>query len=593
LSKSGDIEVIHNTFLVRISNRQVIAFSQYWPVEVKKEALNEFISTREELRTGLGQVSELPLIIGDHKFLGKDWIEDSVLVFVTDKGEDEGNTYEKIDLALKALRTIFKKKGIEGAINNYRALIEPSITTRLKIALVGEGGVGKTTTLHLLLGDTPPLQYVPTIALNLETVENIRFGNYSLVLWDFAGQERFRTLWRFYFHGADVIFLVCDSTLRNVIISKDILKLIKRDAPKVPVFALANKQDKPNAMKPEVVQKILGIPTYPMVAIDKDRRDEMLRILMTAASQYVGIALPNLPASELLKFTDAATEGAYAEPIDVAETEMLEVEEEEKEEEAIEEEEIEVEDEYELEEEIEEVFVDEDGHIIENLDDYEIIEEDAEADVEADAEEEEAETLVEEIEMFDLPTTGDSGITEEVELQIESEPEPEVVEEPLEEPVEEHYEPESVQEPDLVEPEIGEVVFDDYGPSLVTEETADAMKMAKDIIFEALETDDIDDIIATEIEQASDEEIDTALQAIGSDETIPLAHESEDTEEIDAESLIELETILGPLERSVGGSGATKSDESDDDDSYLPLNGETLAELDRLFDLTKDEEEQD
>ncbi|NIW34421.1 GTP-binding protein, partial [Candidatus Bathyarchaeota archaeon] len=103
-----------------------------------------------------------------------------------------------------------------------------SVTTRLKIALVGEGGVGKTTTLHLLLGDTPPLQYVPTIALNLETVENIRFGNYSLVLWDFAGQERFRTLWRFYFHGADVIFLVCDSTLRNVIISKDILKLIKR-----------------------------------------------------------------------------------------------------------------------------------------------------------------------------------------------------------------------------------------------------------------------------------------------------------------------------------------------------------------------------
>ena len=238
--------MIHNTFLVRISTKQIIASTQYWPVEVTKDALDEFISTREELRSD--QVSEIPLIVGDHKFFGKDWIEDSVLVFVTDKGEDEGNTFEKIDIALKALRKTFKKDGIEGAITNYETLIEPSVTTRLKIALVGEGGVGKTTTLHLLLGDTPPLQYVPTIALNLETVENIRFGNYSLVLWDFAGQERFRTLWRFYFHGADVIFLVCDSTLRNVIISKDILKLIKRDAPKVPVFAMANKQDKPNAM---------------------------------------------------------------------------------------------------------------------------------------------------------------------------------------------------------------------------------------------------------------------------------------------------------------------------------------------------------
>jgi len=566
LIELGDIELIHNTFLVRISNRQIIASTQYWPVEVKEDALNEFISTREELRTEHGQVSELPLIIGDHKFLGKDWIEDSVLVFVTDKGEDESNTYEKIDVAVKALKKTFKSKGIEGAIKNYHALIEPSVTTRLKIALVGEGGVGKTTTLHLLLGDTPPLQYVPTIALNLETVENIRFGNYSLVLWDFAGQERFRTLWRFYFHGADVIFLVCDSTLRNVIISKDILKLIKRDAPKVPIFSLANKQDKPNAMKPEVVQKILGIPTYPMVAIDKERRDEMLRILMGAAAQYVGVALPDLPASELLKFTDAATAGAIAEAeaVEAAEGEEEEIEEEE----------------YETEEIIEEIFVDEDGHVIENLDEYEIIEEDAEGYEEEAVVEEETEIQVDAPEVFDIPLTDDSEVAEEVEIQIEPEPVPE-------------------QEPERIEPEIGitALVSLDSVPALVIEENTDAMKMAKDIIFEALETDDIDDIIATEIAQASDEEIDTALQAIGSDEAIPLTHEPEVTEEIDAESLIELETILGPLDRSVGGTGATDSDDDDgdddDDDSYLPLNGETLAELDRLFDTADDEENPD
>ncbi|MHA2352719.1 MAG: ADP-ribosylation factor-like protein [Candidatus Thorarchaeota archaeon] len=550
--------MIHNTFLVRISTQQIIATTQYWPVEVSVDALNEFISTREELRTDLGQVSELPLIIGDHKFLGKDWIEDSVLVFVTDKGEDESNTYEKIDIALKALRKTFKKDGIEGAVTKYEALVEPSVTTRLKIALVGEGGVGKTTTLHLLLGDTPPLQYVPTIALNLETVENIRFGNYSLVLWDFAGQERFRTLWRFYFHGADVIFLVCDSTLRNVIISKDILKLIKRDAPKVPVFSLANKQDKPNAMKPEVVQKILGIPTYPMVAIDKDRRDEMLRILMTAAAQYVGVALPDLPASELLKFTDAATEEAIAE---VDAVEVLKVEEAE---------------EAEVEEEYEEVYVDEDGKVIEDLDEYEIIEE--------EVVEEEVEEIEEPIVEEDLEVQVEAVETEE-EVDIQIEPEPVVEQEPIPEPELEPAEPEI---------EITEVIAADSGPELVIEENTDAMKMAKDIIFEALETDDIDDLIATEIEQASDDEIDTALQAIGSDEAIPLANEPEDTGEIDAESLEELEKFLGPLDRAVGGTGAADVVEDDDEnDSYLPLNGETLAELERLLDTRKEEKKQD
>ena len=551
--------MIHNTFLVRISTQQIIATTQYWPVEVSKDALDEFISTREELRSDHGQVQELPLIIGEHKFLGRDWIEDSVLVFVTDKGEDESNTYEKVDIALKALRKKFKKDGIEGAVNNYETLIEPSVTTRLKIALVGEGGVGKTTTLHLLLGDTPPLQYVPTIALNLETVENIRFGNYSLVLWDFAGQERFRTLWRFYFHGADVIFLVCDSTLRNVIISKDILKLIKRDAPKVPVFAMANKQDKPNAMKPEVVQKILGIPTYPMVAIDKDRRDEMLRILMTAAAQYVGVALPDLPASELLKFTDAATEEAIAE-VDAVEELMAE---EAAEAEAVD------------EEEYEEVYVDEDGQVIEDLDEYEIIEE-------------EVEVIEEEVEVIEEEEIEEPAVDEEIEVPVEAVD--------TSQDIEIEVEPETVPEPETVESEIevAAQVIEESGPSLVVVENTDALKMAKDIVFEALATDDIDDIIATEIEQASDEEIDTALQAIGSDEAIPLENEPVETSEIDAESLEELEKFLGPLDRSVGGTSTTEVEkEKDENDSYLPLNGETLAELERLLETREEEKKQD
>ncbi len=545
---------------------QIIAKTQYWPVEVNEEALKEFVSTREELRTEHGQVSELPLIIGDHKFLGKDWIEDSVLVYVTDKGEDEGSTFEKIDTALKALRWTFKKKGIEGVVEGYEALIEPSVTTRLKIALVGEGGVGKTTTLHLLLGDTPPLQYVPTIALNLETVENIRFGNYSLVLWDFAGQERFRTLWRFYFHGADVIFLVCDSTLRNVIISKDILKLIKRDAPKVPVFAMANKQDKPNAMKPEVVQKILGIPTYPMVAIDEARRDEMLRILMTAAAQYVGVALPDLPAAELLKFTEVAAEEAIAE---VEAHAMAEAEVEEPSGEEIAEEEYEV---------VEEVYVDEEGHVIEDLDEYEIIEEE--------------EVLEEEVTVSE-GTEEEPIVSEEIEVKVEAIEAPEDVEIQIEPELEAAAESEIIPvEPETIE--MVDVTAEDSDLELVVEENTDAMRMAKDIIFEALETDDFDDIIVTEIEQASEHEIDTALQAIGSEETKPLVDEPEVTDEIDAESLEELETILGPLDRSIGGTGAVVvTEEVDEDDSYLPLNGETLAELDRLFDASKKEKDKD
>ncbi len=604
--------MIHNTFLIRISSKEILATTKYWPVDIQQNAIDEFVSTREDLRSAHDTVEELALIVGDYKFHAKDLVADTLLVFVTDKNEDESSIFEKVDDARKKLKRVLAKSGLEKVIENYARLIEPSVTIRLKIALVGEGGVGKTTTLHLLLGDTPPLQYVPTIALNLETVENIRFGNYSLVLWDFAGQERFRKLWRFYFHGADVIFLVCDSSLRNVIISKDILKLIKRDAPKVPVFAMANKQDKPNAMKPEVVQKILGIPTYPMVAIDKARRDEMLRILMTAASQYVGVALPDLPASELLKFTDTATEEAIAET-DAAEAEALE-------------------DDEEYETVIEEVLVDEDGHIIKDTDDYEIIEEvveeifddeeeEAEQEEEVAVEEEEVEIEVtepEEIETVVSPEVEVSeihAVHEEVE-QIELAAMDELtdsteVSTEIEEPTEFEIAPEAADEVAAdssgevsIEVEVDEPISivsdsdevfatseESPGPEAVIVPNDVDVRMAKEIIFEALEGDDI---ISAEIDRVSHEELNGALEAFGSDEALPTEDEAEEVapEEIDAESLEELEAILGPLDKAVGGYSTAKEDDEDENKDHLPIDNDSLKELSDLLDFVESNDEE-
>jgi small GTP-binding protein len=520
--------MIHNTLLVRISTKEVLASTQYWPVDVPEEKLLEYLSTREELKTTHGaDVSEMPLIVGNMKFMADDWLEDALLVFVTDRGEDERSIADKLETAAKSLRRKLKKDGLQAVIDSYEKLIEPCIITRLKIALVGEGGTGKTTTLNLLLGETPPLQYVPTIALNLETVENIRFGNYSLVLWDFAGQERFRTLWRFYFHGADVIFLVCDSSLRNVIISRDILKLIRRDAPKVPVFALANKQDLPNAMRPEVVQKILGVPTYPMVAIDENRRDEMLGILMTAAAQYIGVVLPDMPASELLQFTETA------------EAEAIEAYAEEEE----------------YEEVIEEVFVDEDGNIIEDIGDYEIIDDVVKpvgVPTEADA--------------FEIVTESVSASEDLEEVPVVAEPEDVVAAEaeskPSETPVafeidvataktastvEDSSINVEILSEDLEELERGEVEIE-ITPTVDEQETT-TLKIAKDFLSDVL---DADDIIAAELDKATIADVDGALEALSSDEVIPVEGENDAPESVELSIVEELDQILGYLDEDAG-----------------------------------------
>jgi small GTP-binding protein len=170
---------------------------------------------------------------------------------------------------------------IEDLIDNY-------IMSKLKVSLVGEGGVGKTTLLRLLKGSAPPTEYVPTIALSIEQIEATRYGTYSIILWDFAGQERFRRLWTIYFRGSDIVFIITDSTLNNVIATKEILDVIRKDAPGVPVWAIANKQDLEGALSPELVERILGIPAFGMVAIDQARKEEMMQILLDAVDKYIG-----------------------------------------------------------------------------------------------------------------------------------------------------------------------------------------------------------------------------------------------------------------------------------------------------------------
>ena len=510
--------MIHNTFLVQ--GRKVLASSQYWPISIAPEELIEFVTTRRDLLSEHGGSVDLPLIVGDKKFLARSVDSDRLLVFATDTGEDEHAIAGRLETAAREIGKKIKESGIRSVTKQYLTLIEPAITTRLKIALVGEGGVGKTTTLQLLLGNSPPLSYVPTIALNLETVENIRFGSYSLVLWDFAGQERFRTLWKFYFHGADVIFLVCDSTLRNVIVSKDILKLIRRDAPKVPVFALANKQDKPNAMKPEVIQKILGIPTYPMVAIDRERRDEMLRILITAAAQFVGVTLPDVPASELIRFTDQAVKGAAkgrppapeaAQPVEA-----------------------------EPEEVVEEVLVDEEGHVVEASDEYEVVEEVTEVVDEAEDKAVRFETA------FEIPTTSIQPSEDGSGPVVKAEAAPEHVDS-----------------------------LSRHGKTGRSSETV-GMTIAKHLISEAL---DADDFVAAEIDKVPREHLGAAVDAIRCEETRAREPEKESIHAVGDATRRDLDKVLGPS----GDKASSPPEAGKMAESPMVVGEATIRELERII----------
>ncbi|MFX1288277.1 MAG: ADP-ribosylation factor-like protein, partial [Promethearchaeota archaeon] len=147
---------------------------------------------------------------------------------------------------------------------------------RPKISLVGFSGVGKTTITRLIKAEEIPVEHIPTITGDIAT---IKIGKLHFHLWDFAGQEQFSYLWNNFIKGSDAVLLITDSTLVNVEKSKFFLELIKEQAPQAHTSVIGNKQDLPDAMKPEQIEKILGLKVYSMVAKDQGNRDKMITII--------------------------------------------------------------------------------------------------------------------------------------------------------------------------------------------------------------------------------------------------------------------------------------------------------------------------
>lgn len=176
---------------------------------------------------------------------------------------------------------------------------------RPKISLVGFSGVGKTTITRLIKAEEIPMQHIPTITGDIAT---IKIGKLHFHLWDFAGQEQFSYLWNNFIKGSDAVLLITDSTLENVEKSKFFLELIKEQAPNAHTAIIGNKQDLEEAMKPEQIEKILGLKTYSMIAKNPDNRDRMIQIVADILEMSAEVSPLLKPLLERDTYIEEATQ---------------------------------------------------------------------------------------------------------------------------------------------------------------------------------------------------------------------------------------------------------------------------------------------
>jgi len=123
-----------------------------------------------------------------------------------------------------------------------------------RMMMVGLDGAGKTTALNQLkLGEYT--QTVPTVGFNLEKV---KYEGLEFNLWDLGGQEKLRPLWMYYTIDNDAVIYIIDAadSERLQLAYTELHKLFGiKSIRSVPYIILLNKQDLPNAVKTEQVER--------------------------------------------------------------------------------------------------------------------------------------------------------------------------------------------------------------------------------------------------------------------------------------------------------------------------------------------------
>jgi GTPase SAR1 family protein len=93
-------------------------------------------------------------------------------------------------------------------------------STQLKLLLIGDSAVGKTSLLLRYMDDKFSQSFVSTIGIDFKVKQTSIDGqNVRMQIWDTAGQERFRTITTSYFRGAHGILLAFDLTERRTFLS--------------------------------------------------------------------------------------------------------------------------------------------------------------------------------------------------------------------------------------------------------------------------------------------------------------------------------------------------------------------------------------
>ncbi|MHA1835657.1 MAG: GTPase domain-containing protein [Candidatus Odinarchaeia archaeon] len=232
------------------------------------------------------------LIIKDYKLIFK--IKSKIPIILIADEDDSNNVLD--EYAERILRRFMIRygdsaEGIDKEEITFFGQIIVDLVTRpaitLKILLMGEPNTGKTSIFKILNNEKPPERYIPSVEANGREFADIT-DEAILYIWDLPGREEHRWLWERYIIGADIIFIVTNSTTPNLLSTMEAWATIRQNlSKKIKVYGLANMQDKKDALDADVVGNILGYKTFPISSKSLEGRIHLVNVFKNVCERYI------------------------------------------------------------------------------------------------------------------------------------------------------------------------------------------------------------------------------------------------------------------------------------------------------------------
>ncbi len=162
--------------------------------------------------------------------------------------------------------------------------MSPVSRSVIKVAMVGEGGVGKTTIASRLVTGTF-VEHMMTVGFDVETwsILNESVGEtVRVAIFDIAGQPQFRFFQPSLVIGTEAVLIVVDVTSPESLYKINEWLSMIQHVPRDRWIMVANKIDMEHAVPDEELKNVaqfLGVPVYPVSAKTGEGFDRLIQAL--------------------------------------------------------------------------------------------------------------------------------------------------------------------------------------------------------------------------------------------------------------------------------------------------------------------------